>query len=60
MIYQKFDTDISKISILSPTIRYDNRYRIDISTFFNIYIEAALKLAGRCSKPDVYMRRKQI
>jgi len=35
LIYQTFDTDISKFSIFPPAIRYDTvcRYRIDMSIF---------------------------
>jgi len=44
MIYQKFDTDVSKISIFPPAIRY-----IDIESIFRYfrYIEAALILMSQ-------------
>jgi len=40
MLYQKFDTDISKISIFPPAIRYD----ISTSNRYFRYIEAAVEL----------------
>jgi len=53
MIYQKFNTDKSKISIFPPAVRYD----IPISNRYFPYIEAAL-LSGAAAHESIITDNK--